>query len=51
MRFTLGEHGEMVEMFAPCPKCKVQYMIIYEDGAKLCSYCGYHCLEDTANVD
>jgi DNA-directed RNA polymerase subunit RPC12/RpoP len=32
---------EMVEMFAVCPRCHVQYLIIYSDGSKLCTYCGF----------
>lgn len=39
-RTKIGEHGKMVEMFALCEKCQLQYKIVYEDGSTLCTYCG-----------
>jgi len=32
---------EMLEMFALCPNCHFDYLIIYKDGNKECTYCGY----------
>ena len=32
---------EMVEMFGVCPKCHVQYLIVYSNGSKVCTYCGH----------
>lgn len=42
MSFLLGGHGKMIEMFGKCPNCHVSLLIEYEDGATLCTHCGYH---------
>ncbi len=51
MSFNIGKHRRMTEMFVPCPKCYVRYLIRYEDGAECCTYCGYHSSASTVNKE
>lgn len=32
---------EIVEMFAECPVCHLELMIIWRSGHEECTYCGY----------
>lgn len=49
--FVIKEMTVMVEMFAPCPKCNLQYLIVYDNGDKVCTHCGYQSSVTRVGMD